>query len=79
MSRYHCAHTVDWCLPAQLLQHLGCSCQPVTRLADGDVEDEFLDAQLAHGVGGFVGGALGLDVLAISLLLRVLAFGLRLS
>ena len=43
--------TVDWCLTAQLLEHLGGSCQPISRLADGDVEDQLLDLQLAHGVG----------------------------
>jgi hypothetical protein len=66
-------------LTAQLLEHLCRSCKPVTRLADGDVEDEFLDAELAHRVGGLVGGALGLDVLAIGLLTGGLAFGLDIS
>jgi hypothetical protein len=37
-------------LTAQLLKHLGSSGQSVAGLADGDVEDEFLDAQIAHGI-----------------------------
>jgi hypothetical protein len=68
--------TVDGGLTAQLLEHLGGASQPVTGLADRDVEDELLDAQLAHGVGALVGAALGLDVLAIGLLLGGFAFGL---
>lgn len=51
---------VDWSLTAQLLEHLGGTRKSVTRLADGDVEDELLDAQLTHGVGALVLGALGL-------------------
>ena len=42
--------TVDGCLAAKLLQHLGGSGQSVTRLADTDVEDKLLDAELPHGV-----------------------------
>lgn len=42
--------TVDGGLTAQLLKHFGGTSQPVTGFADGDVEDEFLDAELAHGV-----------------------------
>ena len=78
-SRCRSTHTVDWRLTAQLLQHLGRSCQSVTRLADGDVEDELLDAELLHGVVGLVGAAGGLDVLAIGLLSRGFAFGLQSS
>lgn len=51
--------TVDWCLTAQLLEHLRRSRQPITRLADGDVQDELLDLELAHWISG-LGGALGL-------------------
>lgn len=47
--------TVDGSLTAQLLQHLGGTGQSVTRLANTDVEDELLDAQLTHGVGSLVG------------------------
>ena len=43
-------HTVDGRLTGQLLEHLGGTGQSVTRLADRDVEDELLDAKLAHGV-----------------------------
>ena len=50
--------TVDWCLTRQLLEHLGGSCQPISRLADGDVEDQLLDLQLAHGVAALRGSAL---------------------
>ena len=51
-----CGRTVDWCLTTQLLEHLGSSCQPISRLADGDVEDQLLDLQLAHGVGALSAG-----------------------
>lgn len=44
---------VDGRLTAQLLEHLGGTSKSVTRLAHGDVEDELLDAELPHGVGGF--------------------------
>jgi hypothetical protein len=43
---------VDGGLTRQLLENLGGTSEPVTRLSDGDVEDELLDAKLAHGVGG---------------------------
>lgn len=46
---------VDGSLTAQLLEHLGCSGQTITRLANRDVEDELLDAELPHGVGRLVG------------------------
>lgn len=46
--------TVNWSLTAQLLEHLGGTSKSVTRLADGDVQDELLDAQFTHGVGGLV-------------------------
>lgn len=58
---------VDGGLTRQLLEHLGGTSKSVTRLADGNVQDELLDAQLTHGVGGLVGGALGLDGGAIGL------------
>lgn len=48
--------TVDRSLTAQLLEHLSSASKSVTRLADGDVEHELLDAQLAHRVGGLVLG-----------------------
>lgn len=47
-------HTVDRSLTRQLLKHLGGTGQSVTRLADGDVEHELLDAELPHGVLGFL-------------------------
>lgn len=43
---------VDRSLTGQLLEHLRGTGQAITRLADGDVEDELLDAELPHGVGG---------------------------
>ena len=46
--------TVHWGLTAQLLEHFGGTGQSVTGFADGDVEDEFLDAELAHGVCALV-------------------------
>lgn len=51
---------VDGSLTGQLLEHLGGTSESVTRLADRDVKNELLDAELAHGVGGLVGAALGL-------------------
>lgn len=53
---------VDGSLTAELLEHLGGTGQSVTRLADGDVEDELLDAELPHGVGGF---GVGLRILLV--------------
>jgi len=55
--------TVDWRLTAQLLEHLGGSRQSVTGLAHGDVQDQLLDAQLAHWIAALVfaaGLAIGL-------------------
>lgn len=43
---------VDGGLTAELFEHLGRTGETITRLADGDVEDELLDAKLPHGVGG---------------------------
>jgi len=40
-------------LTGQLLEHLCGSGETITALADGDVEHQFLDAELPHGVGGF--------------------------
>jgi len=45
--------TVDGSLTTQLLQHLCGSSKSVSRLSDGNVEDELLDAQLLHGIGVF--------------------------
>lgn len=42
---------VDRSLTGQLLQNLGGTGKSVTRLSDGDVEDELLNAKLTHGVG----------------------------
>jgi hypothetical protein len=46
--------TVDGSLTAQLLEHLGSTGKSVTRLADGNVQDELLDAELPHGVLGLL-------------------------
>jgi hypothetical protein len=46
--------TVDRSLTRQLLQHLRSTGQSIARLADGDVENELVDAQLSHGVGALV-------------------------
>lgn len=46
--------TIDGCLTAQLLKHFGSTSQPVTRFADGDVKDEFLDAEFAHRISALV-------------------------
>ena len=42
--------TVNRCLTAQLFQHFGCTRESVASFADGDVEDQFLDAQFPHRV-----------------------------
>lgn len=46
--------TVDWSLTTQLFKDFGGTSESVSRFADGDVEDEFLDPELPHGVGAFV-------------------------
>lgn len=46
--------TVYGCLTGKLFEHLGGTSESVTRLADGDVENQLLDLQLPHGVGGLV-------------------------
>lgn len=71
------SRTVDGSLTAQLLEHLGGTSKSVTRLANGDVEDELLDAQLTHGVGSLVRGTLADDILAVGLLLGGLSNGLH--
>lgn len=48
--------TVDRSLARQLFQHLCGSGQSVTRLSDGNVENELLDAKLLHGVAVLVSG-----------------------
>ena len=48
------SRTVDRCLTAQLLEHLCCSCKSVSRLADRDIQDEFLDAKFTHRVAALV-------------------------
>ena len=72
----NCSRTVDGGLTAQLLEHLGGTSKSVTRLADGDVQDELLDAQLTHGVGSLLRSALRDDILAVGLLLRGFSNGL---
>lgn len=47
-------HTVDGSLTTELLEHFRRSGQPITRFSDGNVEDEFVDAEFPHGVLGFV-------------------------
>lgn len=42
--------TVDGGLTRKLLQHLGGTGKSVTRLSDGDVQNELLNLQLPHGV-----------------------------
>lgn len=46
--------TVDGGLTRELLEHLGGTSKSVTRLADRDVQDELLDAELPHGVLGLL-------------------------
>ena len=47
--------TVDRSLTRKLLEHLGGTGESVTRLADGDVEDQLLDLELPHGVLSLLG------------------------
>jgi hypothetical protein len=42
--------TVDGGLTRKLLKDLGSSSESVTRLSDGDVQNELLNLQLPHGV-----------------------------
>jgi len=44
---------VDGSLTRKLLEHFGGTGEPVSGLSDTDVEDELLDPELPHGVGGF--------------------------
>ena len=48
--------TVDGGLTRKLLEHLGGTGKSVTRLADGNVQNELLNLELPHGVGSFLGG-----------------------
>jgi len=59
--------TVDRCLSTQLFKYFGGTGKSITRLADGDVEDEFLDAELPHGVGTLFFARFRLHVLLASL------------
>jgi len=43
---------VNWSLTGQLLEHLGGTGKSVTRFTDTDVENELLDAEFPHNVGG---------------------------
>ena len=47
--------TVDGGLTRQLLEHLGGTGEPVTRLADGNVKNQLLDLELPHGVLSLLG------------------------
>jgi hypothetical protein len=60
--------TVDRGLTGELLQHLGGTGQSVTRLADRDVQDELLDAELPHGVLGLL--RLGIVLVEFSVVLQ---------
>lgn len=40
----------DGSLSCELLQHFGCSSEPVPTLSNADVQAEFANAQLPHGV-----------------------------
>lgn len=40
----------NWCLPCELLQHLGSTGQSVSALTDADVQAELANAELSHGV-----------------------------
>jgi hypothetical protein len=51
-NRKHWKRTVDRSLTTQLFQHLGGTSKSVTRLSDGDIEDELLNTEFPHGVSG---------------------------
>ncbi len=53
-------HTVYRCLSTQLFQHLRRTGESVPSFANGNVQDEFLDAELPHGVRGLIFPGLGL-------------------
>ena len=44
------ARTVDWSLTAELLKHFGSTSKSVARFADGNVQDQLVDAQFPHCV-----------------------------
>lgn len=44
---------VDGGLTRKLLKHFGGTGEPVSGLSDTDIEDELLNPELPHGVGGF--------------------------
>lgn len=48
--------TVDGSLTRKLLEHLGGTGESVTRFTNGDVQNEFLNLELPHGVAGLFGG-----------------------
>lgn len=62
---------VNRSLTRELLKYLSGTSKSVTRLADGDIEGELLDTQLAHGVGGLV--SLGIHVRVDVFELRIIA------
>jgi len=47
---------VDRSLTTQLFQHLCSTSKSITRLSDRNVEDDFLDAKLLHGVHALLSG-----------------------
>jgi hypothetical protein len=47
-------HTVNWSLTAQLFKHFGSSSKSITRFTDRDVENQFLDSKLSHGIARLV-------------------------
>jgi hypothetical protein len=63
---------VDGGLTAELFEHLGRTSETITRLANRDIEDELLDAELPHGVGGLGVGLHFVLVFASQLLCRPL-------
>lgn len=46
--------TVDGCLTTELFEHFCSTGESVARFADGDIEDDLLDAELAHRVCALV-------------------------
>jgi hypothetical protein len=48
------ARTVDWGLTAELFKHFSSTSESVTRFANGDVQDQFVNAEFPHGIRALV-------------------------
>ena len=55
--------TVDGSLTTQLFKHFGSAGEPVARLADGDVEDQLVNAKFSHWIRALVLARIRLEML----------------